>query len=451
MEVDEDDALKEERSNESFPDVVDSEGNYDRASVTLFPKKEHYGTDGKRFCAHGGNVCTQRPMRNFDFCVKHILQDPKAPFKQCDYIAKQTNKQCANPVKIVDPKDDNRYCNAHKQMLGIIPKGTGQYSKKKKGASTDKNKASDTPPGKRKKEGEEEEEVEEEVNSDTETDDGVPTDSTKPKAKKKRKTRKTSSAVTVPIGNGQYSATISTGDSDTESDVATDEEGFYDEEELIFELDGKPRFTQEEFLLARRARIERMIKIYQSQQNRMKQSLQVKYQQFIKQRQQATNGLLSAKMGQGSTVKLRMKVADHEQEDEQMTLRKLLEAVVTFPAENRQVYQVDKEEKYDELTKEPLCSHPECHSHRMMCSEFCFTHILYDRNQRLYMAGPNGPTDPVLCYRMLNGNAVALLNSHSERKVVVLESSDKVNTTDAEADKRIDYDKLTKSLSKIKE
>jgi hypothetical protein len=175
--------MVDERSNDSLSLHDDEHSNpgaatgqtYDRAKVTIYPKKEHFGPDGKRYCSYGGAVCTQRPMRSYDFCVKHILQDPKAPFKQCDYLAKQTNKQCANPVKIINPLDDNRYCNAHKQMLGIIPKGSGPYSKKKK-SDKKKDEKEGTPPGKRKKDGTGSDEEKEEVNSETESDDDAPND-----------------------------------------------------------------------------------------------------------------------------------------------------------------------------------------------------------------------------------------------------------------------------------
>jgi hypothetical protein len=32
-------------------------------------------------------------MRGYEFCVKHILQDLNAPFKQCGFISKQTKKR----------------------------------------------------------------------------------------------------------------------------------------------------------------------------------------------------------------------------------------------------------------------------------------------------------------------------------------------------------------------
>jgi hypothetical protein len=75
-------------------------GVYDRGTTEHFDKREHYAPDGKRYCAYGGCVCTQRPMRGYDYCVKHILQDLNSPFKQCDFISKQTKKRCTNPVNL---------------------------------------------------------------------------------------------------------------------------------------------------------------------------------------------------------------------------------------------------------------------------------------------------------------------------------------------------------------
>jgi hypothetical protein len=250
---------------------------------------------------------------------------------------------------------------------------------------------------------------------------------------------------------------LSKGDSDTESDAGTDDEQFYEEDDAIFDLTNSAELapqSTEEFLLSRRARIERMLKIYQAQHSRLKQTLQAKYQQFIKQRQQATNNILASKgiENQHASIKLRMKMADHRDEDvdpEQLTLQHLLEGVASFPQENRQVYQCSKEEKFDDVTGDALCSHPSCHAKRMMCSEFCFEHILYDENQRLYMAGPNGVGDPVLCYRMTNTIASAFA-VHNEKKVVIIE-----NTFPAlEKDKPLteaEEQKLTPALQKIKE
>jgi hypothetical protein len=251
-------------------------------------------------------------------------------------------------------------------------------------------------------------------------------------------------------------AIVSTGDSETESDAGTDDEQFYEEDDVIYDLVSIDNTVQstEEFLLARRARIERMLKIYQAQHARLKQTLQAKYQQFIKQRQQATNTILATKgtENQHASVKLRMKMVDHRHDDEidpeQLNLQHLLEGVASFPPENHQVYQCNKEDKFDDVTGEPLCSHPMCHARRMMCSDFCFEHILFDEKQRLYMAGPNGVNDPVLCYRMANTIASAFA-VQNEKKVVVIEKAD--YTASERPVTESEEKKFAQALQKLKE
>ena len=49
-------------------------GLVDRGDIEIVPKHEHTGTDGKKFCSYGVSTCTQRPMKGYEFCVKHILQ-----------------------------------------------------------------------------------------------------------------------------------------------------------------------------------------------------------------------------------------------------------------------------------------------------------------------------------------------------------------------------------------
>lgn len=51
---------------------------------------------GKALCAHAKKVCNQRHMDGFRFCIKHILEDPNAPFKQCTYISKRCSALCTD-------------------------------------------------------------------------------------------------------------------------------------------------------------------------------------------------------------------------------------------------------------------------------------------------------------------------------------------------------------------
>uniref|UniRef100_A0A4W5P9W3 INO80 complex subunit D n=1 Tax=Hucho hucho TaxID=62062 RepID=A0A4W5P9W3_9TELE len=75
--------------------------------------------DNKPLCSYSPKLCKQRRLNGYAFCIRHVLEDKTAPFKQCEYVAKYNSQQCTNPI----PKsEDRRYCNSHLQVLGFIPK-----------------------------------------------------------------------------------------------------------------------------------------------------------------------------------------------------------------------------------------------------------------------------------------------------------------------------------------
>ena len=61
-------------------------------------------TDQKPLCSFSGKVCNQRRLNNYGFCVRHILEDPEAPFKRCAYVAKSSRQTCTQPI----PKAEER-------------------------------------------------------------------------------------------------------------------------------------------------------------------------------------------------------------------------------------------------------------------------------------------------------------------------------------------------------
>ncbi|KAG1682113.1 INO80 complex subunit D [Nymphon striatum] len=93
-------------------------------------KHIHYSpVDHKPLCSYSNKVCKQRRLNGFAFCIRHILEDKSAPFKQCLHVAKYNNQICTNPI----PSSEERlYCNSHLQVLGMAPK----KAKKEKKAPT---------------------------------------------------------------------------------------------------------------------------------------------------------------------------------------------------------------------------------------------------------------------------------------------------------------------------
>eukprot|EP00761_Pharyngomonas_kirbyi_P014942 gb/GECH01014973.1/.p1 GENE.gb/GECH01014973.1/~~gb/GECH01014973.1/.p1 ORF type:complete len:399 (+),score=106.94 gb/GECH01014973.1/:1-1197(+) len=185
--------------------------------------REHFSKDGKRLCGFNGCICTQRPMKGYSFCIKHILQDQNAPFKQCDYINQQRKRRCTNPVSL--KQEDTRYCNSHKQMLGLIPKKSKPKKKQVAGKQKPENVVG------------------------------------------KKRTR---SAITAPESG-----------SETESDVPTSDEEYAQELQLNYTLKGSEVVSEEEMLRMRRERIETLLKIYNAQFRRLQKNLRNRYLDYL--------------------------------------------------------------------------------------------------------------------------------------------------------------------------
>ena len=69
-------------------------------------KNIHYSptADRKPLCSFSGKICNQRRLNHYGFCVRHILEDPTAPFKRCAYVAKSSRQTCTQPI----PKNEDR-------------------------------------------------------------------------------------------------------------------------------------------------------------------------------------------------------------------------------------------------------------------------------------------------------------------------------------------------------
>ncbi|TRY88863.1 hypothetical protein DNTS_016943 [Danionella cerebrum] len=92
----------------------------DQSHVMYEGKHIHFSeVDNKPLCSYSPKLCKQRRLNGFAFCIRHVLEDRTAPFKQCEYVAKYNSQRCTNPI----PKaEERRYCNSHLQVLGFIPK-----------------------------------------------------------------------------------------------------------------------------------------------------------------------------------------------------------------------------------------------------------------------------------------------------------------------------------------
>ncbi|KYQ93771.1 hypothetical protein DLAC_05161 [Tieghemostelium lacteum] len=86
----------------------------------------------KKTCETKKKTCIKKVLEGYRFCSKHILEDPKAPFIQCEYISVRTNLRCTNPLPLKYfenlANNNNRsstssvspyvkYCVSHRHLL----------------------------------------------------------------------------------------------------------------------------------------------------------------------------------------------------------------------------------------------------------------------------------------------------------------------------------------------
>ncbi|KAG6545980.1 hypothetical protein Mapa_012642 [Marchantia paleacea] len=69
------------------------------------------------YCQSTKSKCSQYCVQGHQFCLWHILEDPLAPYKQCDYIEASSKDRCRFPVNL--QIQDNRFCQMHNNNHGF--------------------------------------------------------------------------------------------------------------------------------------------------------------------------------------------------------------------------------------------------------------------------------------------------------------------------------------------
>lgn len=69
-----------------------------RVAQTLRPEEP-------QTCAFSQRPCSLPCLEGLEFCIKHILEDKNAPFKQCNYVSTKNGKRCPNASPKGDRKD----------------------------------------------------------------------------------------------------------------------------------------------------------------------------------------------------------------------------------------------------------------------------------------------------------------------------------------------------------
>ncbi|XP_055602414.1 KAT8 regulatory NSL complex subunit 2 isoform X2 [Uranotaenia lowii] len=69
-------------------------------------------------CSNASYECTLPRLEQYNYCKRHILQDPRSSFKQCAYFFASNGKRCTEPAPRYDNKKDygTNYCYEHSRL-----------------------------------------------------------------------------------------------------------------------------------------------------------------------------------------------------------------------------------------------------------------------------------------------------------------------------------------------
>ena len=72
-------------------------------------------------CSNIAYECSLPRIDSYEYCIRHILQDPQAPYKQCAYLL-SNGKRCLQPAPKYDPRKDvyTNYCFEHSRLSQLI-------------------------------------------------------------------------------------------------------------------------------------------------------------------------------------------------------------------------------------------------------------------------------------------------------------------------------------------
>ncbi|XP_071943518.1 KAT8 regulatory NSL complex subunit 2-like [Antedon mediterranea] len=70
------------------------------------------------FCSYSHRICMQNRLDGYEYCIRHILEDKNAPFKQCNYISTKNGKRCPHPAPKSDKKDG--FCVEHSRKTAML-------------------------------------------------------------------------------------------------------------------------------------------------------------------------------------------------------------------------------------------------------------------------------------------------------------------------------------------
>lgn len=85
-----------------------------------------------KICSNIAYECSLPRVDGFEYCMRHILQDPRSPYKQCTFTM-EMGKRCQQPAPKYDPKKDifTSFCFEHSRLSQRLKSrlAVGKYRK----------------------------------------------------------------------------------------------------------------------------------------------------------------------------------------------------------------------------------------------------------------------------------------------------------------------------------
>ncbi|XP_061113734.1 KAT8 regulatory NSL complex subunit 2 isoform X1 [Conger conger] len=64
-------------------------------------------------CSFSQRPCSQPRLEGLEFCIKHVLEDKSAPYRQCSYVSNKNGKRCPSAAPKPEKKDGVTFCTEH--------------------------------------------------------------------------------------------------------------------------------------------------------------------------------------------------------------------------------------------------------------------------------------------------------------------------------------------------